>query len=288
MYRYILSVYLIVCSPLIVLAKGDKTVSGEYTYYAPSNLTLDEAKDMALSRAKIKTIEETFGRTISQHNATLVENKNGSTDVHFSSASESDVKGEWVEDIEPPVFKIDYIDGSLVIYVKVFGKVREVEEAYFNIDIKILRNGTDKHFESSEFHSGDDLYLYVKSPTKGYLTVYMVVENEEAFCLLPYMRDKNGFFSIDNNKEYVLFSEKKAESSLKDIVDEYTLTSNGSREHDDIYVIFSPNKFYKANDEQLDENLPRELTFNEFNKWITKNRIHDKEMFVKKCPITIY
>ena len=60
-------------------------VRAEYTFYAPSNVTLDEAKHIALERAKVQIIAETFGTVVSQNNTTFVRNQNGNSEIDFLS-----------------------------------------------------------------------------------------------------------------------------------------------------------------------------------------------------------
>ncbi|WP_373802583.1 hypothetical protein [Bacteroides heparinolyticus] len=63
-----------------------------------------------------------------------------------------------------------------------------------------------------------------------------------------------------------------------------------------LFVIFSPNRFVKANDHQSPVkvkvsnggfDLPRQLTFNEFQRWLLNCRKYDKDMQVIIEPITI-
>ena len=71
-----------------------------------------------------------------------------------------------------------------------------------------------------------------------------------------------------------------------------TCSSDKQVENNKIYVIFSPNMFIKANDNNSGVNeygmdLPRQLDFQSFNKWLSKNRKHDKDMVVVLENITI-
>ena len=58
-----------------------------------------------------------------------------------------------------------------------------------------------------------------------------------------------------------------------------------------IYIIYSPNSFVKANDNQTVSDgqleLPRELSLKDFRKWLAKNRMRDKDMQVDIRSITI-
>lgn len=264
-----------------------KTVSGEYAYNVPENVDLEKAKLIALDRVKIKLIADEFGTVISQSNSTSVKNSNGNSDIDFISLGESEVRGEWVETIGQPDFKLFFVDGQLIINVRIKGKIREIVSA--NVDFKalVLRNGTDDKYEDDNFKSGDDLFLSFTSPISGYVVVYLVDNDGTAFCLLPYQNQEQGNVKVNAKERYVFFSERLSPKDLKPYVDEYTITCLHTQELNQIYVIFSPNTFARAIDEKKEETLPRELSYEDFQKWLAKSRIKDKNMTYKKFTINI-
>ncbi|WP_308395726.1 DUF4384 domain-containing protein [Prevotella sp.] len=264
-----------------------KTVDGEYTYIVPENVNLDKAKYIALERLKIQLIEEEFGSTVSQSNSTLVKNSNGKSDVDFVSIGGSEVNGEWIETIGTPRYNIYYEKDMLVVSVKAKGRIREIISTAVDVKSLVLRNGIEDRFESDTFKSGDDLYISFQSPTNGYLVVYLVDTDQRAFCLLPYQNMKEGSFNVEANKRYVLFSTQTASSELKPYVDEYTMTCTHDQEINQLYVIFSTSPFVKAIDDKLEKELPRELSNEDFQKWLAKYRTRDTNMVVKKTTITI-
>ena len=264
-----------------------KTVDGEYTYVVPENVNLDKAKYIALERLKIQLIEEEFGATVLQSNSTLVKNNNGKSDVDFVSIGGSEVNGEWIETIGTPRYDIYYEKDMLVVSVKAKGRIREIISTAVDVKSLVLRNGIEDRFESDTFKIGDDLYISFQSPTNGYLVVYLVDTEQRAFCLLPYQNMKEGFFNVEANKRYVLFSTQTAASELKPYVDEYTMTCTHDQEINQLYVIFSTSPFVKAIDDKLEKELPRELSNEDFQKWLAKYRTRDTNMVVKKKTITI-
>ena len=88
------------------------------------------------------------------------------------------------------------------------------------------------------------------------------------------------------SKEYTFFSVDKALSE-KNIVDEYYLPTDKAIERDKIYVIFSRKPFTKAVDHQLREDIPRELSYKDFQHWLGRQRANDPEMGVKVIHIEI-
>lgn len=272
---------------LTVLAQKTKTVEGEYTYHAPENVTLEQARRTALERAKIQALADEFGTIVSQTELSRVENVNGKSDVNFLSLGGTEVKGEWIETIGEPIYNIRYEGNMLVISCSVKGKAREIVSAQIDFTAKVLRNGTEEKFESAEFRNGDDLYLLFQSPVKGYLAVYLVDADAQAFCLLPYRNQTEGIYPIKANQRYVFFNERLAPPSERPQVDEYVMTTERSSEYNQICVIFSPNQFVKAVDGNADEGLPRQLSSDDFNKWLVKCRKSDKDMNLRIFTITI-
>lgn len=286
MIRISLTILLMV-SVSTSVAQRVKTVEAEYTYHAPENITMEQARRTALERAKIQAIADEFGTIVSQYNATRIENTEGKTMIDFTSIGDSQVKGEWIETIGSPQYSIFYEDNMLVVKATVKGKVREIISAQIDLKSKILRNGTEDRFEDDRFRSGDDLYLSFKSPIKGYLAVYLMDADKEAFCLLPYQKQQTGIYPIEANREYLFFSERNAPAEERSFVDEYTMTCSRSIEHNQIYVIFSPHSFAKAVDSDTNKGLPRQLSNDDFNKWLVKCRKQDKDMIVRLIPIEI-
>lgn len=269
-----------------VFAQKMKTVEGEYTYHAPENVTLENAKRIALDRAKIQALADAFGTIVSQSNSTRMENRNGESSTDFLSIGDSEVKGEWIETIGEPKYSIFYEQNMLVVKVSVKGKAREIVSAGIDFKAKILRNGTEDKFESDTFRSGDDLYISFQSPVSGYIAVYLIDTDGKAFCLLPYRNQESGQFPVKANQRYVFFSIKDAPTNLRPYVDEYTMTCSRSSEINQLYVIFSPQPFTKAVDSVSDNTLPRELEVGDFQRWLVKGRKSDINMQLKKFLLT--
>jgi len=272
-----------------ISAQKTKTICGEYTYIAPDNVSPEQARQTALERAKLEALAEEFGTTVSQSNATVVENKSGASDIRFLSFGGSEVKGEWLETTKEPKYDVSYDKGtgSLVVKVSVCGKAREIVGAGIDYTVKVLKNGTEAKFESDNFKDGDAIYLLFRAPTDGYLAVYLLDETQTAYCLLPYKNTPSGNAPIKSGREYVFFSAQKVDRSEAATVDEYVLTADKSTEQNFLYVIFSPNEFTKANDKIGSEGFPRELRYDDFQQWLAKNRTRDKDMKVEIKGLTV-
>jgi len=265
-------------------------VCGEYIYHAPENVSLEQAKKTALERAKLAAMAEKFGTTVSQWNTSIVTNENEKSDISFFSLGGSEVNGEWIKDVKVDYKPPPYIEQEMmVISVSVCGEAREITRANIDFSAKVLSDA-EKKYETDNFNDGQNIYLSFRSPVNGYLAVYLVDEDETAFCLLPYSKDPTGNVPVKAGKEYIFFSPKHADPAEKQLVEEgYKLLNSNSKsiETNFLYIIFSPNEFIKANDVQKDRLLPGELPFADFQKWLAKNRQRDKDMQVETKSLTI-
>ena len=292
MLKFIVSLLFIFIS-FNTSAQKIKTVIGEETYYAPENISVEQAKRTALQRAKIKALADEFGTIIAQSSSTLISNKDGNSSINYSSLSNSDVKGEWIETIGEPQYSIVYEENMLVVSCKVKGKAREIENARIDFIAKILRNGIEDKHESDSFKNNDDLYMSFKSPADGYIAIYLIDASENAYCIMPYRTDSDGKVKLKANKEYIFFKADMSEPLYhKSMVDEYVLKCEEESEVNYICIIYSPNCFTKANDNikvvaENQQELPRILPLDDFRKWLAKNRLRDKDMQVDIRPITI-
>ena len=271
----------------VSVAQKPITVCGEYTYYAPENVTPAQAKQVALQRARVAGLIAKFNQTVYQSNTTVITNRNGESTTDFYSFGGSDARGVWIEDTEEPRYSISYEQNMLVIKAEICGMAREITSAGIDIEARVLRNGLEPKFESDRFNSGDDMYLYFRGPVDGYVTVWLLDRSSQTvYCLLPYRNSPQGAVQVQHDKEYVFFHR---DSHLKDwlYIDEYYLTASSSVEYNDVYVVFSPNPYAKAISTATDETLPRELSFKDFSAWLTRCQTKDPDMTVCKKTIEI-
>lgn len=282
------TIIFLLCSFLALLAYARKehTVSVSLEYIVPDNISLEEAKRIALEKVKLKAIEEKFGTSVSHSTMMVEENHNGRDNIHFSSFGGIDVKGEWVETISGPDYDLSFHNGTTLLTVTLKGKIRESNFNQTIIEAIPLRNGCELKNEAYEYKNGNDLYLYFKSPIGGFLTVYLT-DSENAYCLLPYKGQGESIFPIKGNEEYILFNKRKDQYMATELIDEYVMTAEGEPESNIIYVIFSPEKFNKTIDNDKGRYIPRQLILAEFHKWMEKQIRRLDNISIKKIPIRI-
>ncbi|MDE6378683.1 MAG: DUF4384 domain-containing protein, partial [Duncaniella sp.] len=231
-------------------------VSTEYIYQVPENVSPDQARETALTRARAQAIADEFGMTVNQVTSVTVENNNGNSSSDFLSMGGSELKGEWIEDLEAPVFEYITDGANIAIKVKIKGRIRETKGSKVSVSTKILRNGTADSHEADQFVSGDDLYVSFSSPVDGYTAIYLVDNADNAFCLLPYQAQTDGIFKTKGNQKYLFFHPDHSHGIRPADVDRIVVDTELERERNRILILFSPNKFYKGADEKQSADLP--------------------------------
>ena len=284
MRHYFLTGILILVFPLTLSAQRTCKVSGEYTYHVPGHVSIEEAHATAVERAKMQALADEFGTFVAEHTSVWQQYSNGSSETDFLSLGECVVRGEWLKDLDEPEIKDNFADGIFYVTARVRGKAREIVGAPIAFDAKVLRRADDRH-EPDIFYDGDDIFLSFRSPADGYLAVYLMDEQGEAFRYLPYGTDGSGSFPVKANKPYTLFSRQHGENG-PDCV-EYYLTCDKATEQNMLYIVFSPNKFWIAIDEDHQTGMPRQQSFRDFQKWLSHCRANDKDMQLVVKPIMI-
>ena len=106
------------------------------------------------------------------------------------------------------------------------------------------------------------------------------------YCLLPYASSSLGAYRVEHDVPYCFFSKKEACGDKGD-VDEYVMTTAKEVEYNDLYIVFSPNEFYKSNMIAGGGNLPRKIPFHDYQEWLSKCRSLDNKMQVVVKSIMI-
>ena len=260
-------------------AQKVRNVSGEYVYYAPENISLEQAKATALERARIDAIAKEFGANVSQTNTVSALMNNGDSETFFQSIGGTEINGDWLSDSKEPQITIAYEDGMLVISAKVWGKARERTRATFDLEIQTLCNG----IESDRFKNQDIFSVRFRSAIKGFFSIWLADDNiRQVYCLLPYENTGGQAREIQGQKEYTFLSTTDAQYPY---LEETILTAEKEIEYNRLVFIFSTAPFIMPLTQQ-GEFLP-ELPVGDFNKWLQRNRIKDENMLVIERIIAI-
>lgn len=282
---------LIAVSPLsaqkIVQAVGKSQVRME------NNMTTEDVYSLAEQQAKIDAIEKEFGTYVEQQtDMTLAEGR-----TSYNIIGTTKVKGDWIktnsinfsEDLR---LETGAYGKQNVKYItcNIRGKVRK-SAPKANIDFEIL-NCPDEACRTTDFVDGEQLYLYFQSPVDGYLSIY-VDEGDITYRLLPYVLMSDDFQSgvfIEGDTEYLFFAEKY-NAFKSSVVDEIVMFTTKNVEYNSIYIVFAEEKFVKPildKKEEIDGRiLPKSLSSEEFQTWLSENRAVLESFQDKKVIINI-
>ena len=282
MNRFILFI-LLASSFLVGYSQRTAKVSATYTYYAPETMSVEEAKRVALDRAKIQAIADEFGTIVSQSTSTIITNKNGESDTQFLALGGSDVKGEWIETIGNPEYQLRFETHFLVVTCSVKGKAREITQNKIDFIAKPLRNGTSLKYESTDFRNGDDLYVFFSASENGYLAIYLV-QNDKAYRLLPYKKDDSQMSIIHSNTSYVFFSRENMNDNT---TVEYQLYAEVPSDIAYLTFIYSPTYITNLLTHEENKYEPFYIDTDKFNHWLVKVRKEHTDCNIMVLPIKI-
>lgn len=274
-------------------AHEERVSNFTYSMPFPDNVAPAKAKATVLEQARIEAIAKVFGTNIHSQSINIDSSVDGKFSNTFVTKSESDVQGEWIEDLSQPQWSAK-TQGSITEYsVTISGRVRQWLSSTVDLDVRLLRNGVDtllNKLHDGTYYNGDNFYLYFRTPRSGFLSVYITEEmgdHQMAQRILPYPKQDGEAYAVTADEEYYFFAPQKANA-----FDRHTVIplKMGCREDVDInklYVIYSPNPFVRAADAKVDDSLPNQLSLTDFNRWLTNRRRHDQQTQVESCILEI-
>lgn len=265
--------------------RADKVLTGEATFYAESYHSMNDCKEGALQKARVEALAAEYGRTVNDHTTQVDQTGPRGEESFFQALSTTEVRGEWIADEGEPKYDVSLgNDGLYVVKCTVRGKTRPFSNEAADFTATPLRNGDETRFADTNFKSGDSMRVLFKSPVDGYVAAYLACPDGNVYTLLPYLSANGADVKVKGGKEYVFFS--PAHKDLGE-PDEMKLVTQDPVERNQLYVLFSPNKFSRVTDTASEGDAPRSLSFKDFSKWISKIRSRDPKMGLVMTPITI-
>ena len=285
MNKVLLLLLAIMCLPMVGMAQKTATVNGKYTYEVGENdnITLREAKRKCIELAKAAAIKAEFGELITSDVIdSNIETNGEATSSYFWENTVAMAKGDWLGDTRDPEIQISYIDGKLIFTAEVWGTAREIMQARTDLEWKIMKDGLDGKEEAQQLNSGERIYVSFRSPADGYVAIYLIENDDNTSCLLPYRKNTTGRHQIKSGRDYTFFDKETDPEATA-----YNLTTQNASEDNQLVIIYSPNPFTKCNDVSKNTKRPNALTTHDFQKWLLKCQRADRDMIVNKKWIRI-
>jgi hypothetical protein len=292
--KYALLVFVLIFI-LPVSAQKIRRAEGEAQIRVESNMTREQAQQKAVELAKVSAIENVFGTYVEQQTNITVES--GKSDFYIIGSTK--VKGIWIREIDRK-FSEEYREEKggygtekiLWITCQIKGEVKQATPRPA-IEYQV-RNCNYPTCRTFRFQSGEQLYLWFKSPVDGYLSVF-IDDGSMVYRLLPYSDLMNtNSFEVKGDKGYLFFSPDSTEglqpSEKPDEIELYTLQK---KESNRLILVFSTNPFFKPglNKELIEANryiLPKSIEKGKFEEWLSNNRATYDDFQDVQIPIEIF
>ena len=255
-------------------------------------------KEMAREQAINAALEKAFGSTVINNYEHIDLVSSGSRQEEFRQHYKHNYintfpNGRWVQSLEEPQYgRFQDDNEGFWMECTVYGLAEPVKTAPVNFIAKTLDGENQSVNSSSIFLTGESGYIYFKSPTKGYLSVYFDDWDKIEQCL-PYKALTEPSLKIQANKDYIFFSSKKCDYlDDKNQVDEIEFFTDKEYEHNRFYILFSPNPIQPP---ILEEPMDYEGAYTsfwhtnplDFMKWLQECRLRDSQLQVQVIWITI-
>lgn len=277
--KRIIIVLLIFCS-LSAKAQRVVTISGEYRYVVPGDVPLNRAKQIAIDKARNAAIANEFGQVVSQSTSTTIHTSDTKSSVQSNSYASTESRAVWLSDTAEPKVDISYENDVMVITASVCGKVRELKTAEVELKMQILNNG----IETDRFKSNDKVTIKLKSPVSGYVAIFFRDDNAGVIsCMMPYENENGTAREVKSNKEYIYLS---TEDPIYPYKEQTILVTDKTVEFDTFILVFSKKSFSMPTS-KAGEFVP-ELSVENFQKWLRRNRINDETMQTIEKTIQIH
>ena len=278
--RYTIHLILFLLLATTIHAQRVATVCGEYRYTVPGEIPLNRAKQIAIDKARNEAIANEFGQVVSQSTNTTIHSSGTQSSVQSDSYVSTESKAIWLSDTKEPEVSIAYENDVMVITASVCGKARELKMAEVELKMQVLNNG----FESEQFRSNDKVSIMFKSPVSGYVAIFFRDDNAGMiYCMMPYENEDGTAREVKSNKEYIYLS---TEDPVYPYQEETILVTEKTVEFDTFILVFSKKDFSMPSSE-AGEFVP-ELSVEDFQKWLRKNRINDETMQTIEKSIQIH
>lgn len=284
--RKILTMLIALIAMTPAYAADDKAVNGTYTYYGHQGMTMAEARERALAGAQTEALREAFGTLVTQDVMESNEIQNNREMQNFLSSTQSTVRGEWLTTTGTPTYQESFENGCPVVTCSVSGRGRKLSNKAPEIIAKVL-NAPDKRAVTSDLLEGEDIFMYVNSPSED-VYVMICIESPDGTVqrLFPYISGPLKLAIMKKGYDYILFDRDRPQGDFGEI-DAFNMTTLGEMEIDRIYVMYSPNYFRRGPWEHISDQAAETMSVKDFNKWMLELRRGDEEMGMQVINLSV-
>jgi hypothetical protein len=288
-----ISIFFLLVASLASYAQKKFNAAGEAQMKVENNVSKDEIRQKVKDLAIINAIENELGTYVEQESN--IDIQDGKTS--FNIIGNSRVKGEWLETKKEEFIEdTRIVEGSygketeVWLTCKISGIVREIIKPKLAFEYQAL-NCPEIHCRQNRFNNGESLYIFFKSPSSGFLSIYLT-DDEVAYRILPYSEMSAYYLDavpVNADKDYIFFSSEADYFSNfpPELTDQLELTTEQDIEYMRLIIVFSTEPFSKPILNQKIGTLPKSVPINKFNEWIRDNRIYNLSFNYQDVNISI-
>jgi hypothetical protein len=301
MRQFVYISVIFMCSLGSVVAQKIRNASGTATFRLEEDMSRDDLKDKLRHYAVINAIEREYGTYVTQESFVDVDDGN----TQFRIFGTTTIRGEWLSTTQED-FKEEMRTAKegrrnrheLWMSLKIEGKVREISEPEPEINY-FTANCKKAVCKTSFFENGEPMYVHFNSPVSGFLSVY-VVENNEAYRLLPYKNmpvQYSNAVPVKADTDYVFFSpygnNDYFEGFSTHLIDELVMTTDRDEEYVRLYLVFSTEEYLKPSlltagtDPDSGYEIPYSLDAATLTAWLENNRINNTHFYYRQLSLKI-
>lgn len=271
------------------MSYGQRTaeVVGEYEvqFRDDYEITFYDAKRRCIELAKNDALKNEFGEWVGHFVEIDDTGKDGkNTGSYFRERLEVRGKGEWLGDTREPEIEIAYHDGTLFYKARVWGKAREIVTNHALLKWMIQHDDVSGRQVTLNLKHKERFFVNFQSPIDGYVAIYLMEEDGNGSCLLPYRRSNLRSYEVKGGRDYTFFDKNM---DLDPLVDRLSLSTVKPRERFTIWLVFSPNRFTKCVDKKVDASHPNSVSIKDFREWKMQNQLSDHDMQIESKTIIV-
>lgn len=291
-------------SCLVLLAQHTKTadVHGVATVYVSGDMTINEAEIKAVNEARRNALAEKYGTNVGAVTHDFIYSDDNGEHGRFQKHDVTELRGKWLNDTKAPKIEkgFDQSVGQMWVKAEVWGRASSLRNDEVDYEVQLLANGSTDNLATTSFTEGDRLRIAFRTPSAGYLAIYVLDKiSQEALLLVPNSEECNGKpLQVKANKPYLFLDTDDSKM--------FMYCSQPQVEYDTFYVLYSPEAFSlpsnrdvetkKLTPEQI-ANLPKlkdseyqwleYVPESDFIRWIVARQNRDKRFQTKEINITI-
>lgn len=249
---------------------------GEATWKVEDSSTLAEAKRSCLNMARIAAMDSAFGTALNQGNRAYLHEQVQKSYFFW----ESYVKGDFITDVSTDWrYKVTQ-DAFPSLFIVCEAKILAQEIRKDKVELEAwVSAGPESRKPIHSFEDGSSFFTHFRSPSSGFLTVYLLDELGRAYRILPYPGspiEKENAVQIKADQHYTIGSRQHLSFGYDSSqIAEYIIQKDTDREIEvnELLFIFSKEALEtKPMLKQDDPQKPAWTDIKRLNKWLVKNR----------------